>query len=63
MTELDPEFIEHTRLKAMHNWKWRNPYLVGFLTFLHPIGMLLSSVPAFFVYMLLWLVVWAYWPS
>jgi len=63
MNEQDSSFFEAQREKALYKWKWRNPYLVAFLTFLHPVGMLLSSIPAFFIYLISWLCIWLYWPD
>lgn len=48
---LDPEFVEAQREKALHKWRWRNPYLAAFPALLHPVGMLYTSVPFFVVYM------------
>ncbi len=63
MNEPSSDFIENTRQKAIYKWRWRNPYLIALLTFVHPLGMLLSSIPAFFVYLVLWFLVWVYWPN
>ncbi|MBC8232231.1 hypothetical protein H8E77_22015 [bacterium] len=58
---LDDDFIEAQRQKAIYKWKWRNPYLVAFLTFLHPFGMLLSSIPIFFVYLIISIIIQPLW--
>jgi len=60
---MDNDFVEHQRQQAIHKWKWRNPSLVAFLTFLHPLGILLTSIPAFFIYMLIWLFVYFGWKN
>jgi len=61
--ELDPEFLDHARYKAIHKWKWRNPYVVALLAFLHPLGMLLCSWPAALIFTIVWLLVLDYWPD
>jgi len=58
---LDPEFVEDERQKALHKWKWKNPFLAGFLAFLHPLGMLYTSVPAFVVYLAAWFAMLFFW--
>ena len=60
---LDPEFLEAQKHNALHKWKWKNPYLAGFLALLHPLGMLYTSIPAFLVYLVIWFCVIFYWPK
>lgn len=63
MRPMDKEVADVLRDKALHKWKWRNPFIVAGLVFLHPLGMLLSSIPTFFVYFFLWTLMFVYWPN
>lgn len=51
---MDNNFLEDAKHKAIHIWKWKNPYLAGFLAFLHPIGMIYTSFVATIVYIIVW---------
>ena len=59
----EEEFYSEQRFKAITKWKWKNPYLAAFLAFIHPIGMLYSSIPGAILYFLLWIAMFTYWPS
>lgn len=63
MAFVDAEFVELQRQKAITRWKWHNRYIAAILAFLHPLGMLYTSVPAFVVYMLAWLGMVMFWPA
>ena len=63
MPSTDEAFIEDQRRKAVSKWRWHNPYLAALLASIHPLGMLFTSVPAFFVYLIVWLAVWFWWPN
>ena len=58
--EIDPEFLAHVRHKAIHKWKWRNPYVAALLAFAHPLGILPCSVPAALICTIVWLLVYDY---
>jgi hypothetical protein len=60
---LDPEFVENQKQKTLHKWKWKNPLLAGLLAFLHPAGMLYSSVPGALVCLAIWLAMVIYWKN
>jgi len=51
---LNPEFIEDTKHKAIHTWRWKNPFIAGILAFLHPLGMLYTSLIATIIYIIVW---------
>lgn len=61
MFSLDPDFVEHQRQRAITRWKWHNPYLAAIFAFIHPIGMLYTSVSAFVMYLLAWSAVFLFW--
>lgn len=63
MVSLDEDFIQDQRRKAVSKWRWRNPYLAALLAFIHPVGMLFTSVPVFFVYLVIWLAMWVWWSN
>src|SRR5262249_47686361 len=63
MQSANDEFLEAQRQKALTKWKWHNPYIAALLSFIHPLGMLLTSVPAFFVYLTVWTMLWVWWPD
>lgn len=63
MADENEEFVDDQKRKALTRWKWHNPYVAALLAFIHPLGMLYTSVPAFVVYLLLWLGVFLYWPN
>lgn len=58
---LDHGFVEAQRQKALHPSKWKSLYFAGFLAFIHPGGMLHTSVPAFLAYLAIWLAMLLYW--
>lgn len=51
---LDPDFVADQKEKAIHKWTWHRPWLATALAFIHPLGMLYTSVPAFIVYLVAW---------
>jgi hypothetical protein len=53
------EYLEATRLNAIHKWKWRHPWLAATLGVL-PLGMLYTSVGAAIVYFLV-SIAWLSW--
>lgn len=57
------EFLADQRLRSVHEWKWRSPLLVGFLAFLHPLGLMLTSFCAAVFFMAVWLTLIHVWPS
>jgi len=60
---MEQDFAADQRTKALTRWKWRNPYWVALLAFVHPLGMLLSSTTAFVVYLAAWIALFVYWPG
>jgi hypothetical protein len=63
MQSSNDEFLETQRQKALTKWKWHNPYVAALLAFIHPIGMLLTSLPAFVIYLAAWTALWVWWPN
>jgi hypothetical protein len=63
MADVNNEFVEEQKRKALTRWRWHNPYVAALLAFIHPLGMLYTSIAAFVVYLVVWLAVFAYWPN
>lgn len=58
---MDQDFLNNTKYKAEKVWKWKSPWIAAILAFINPLGMLYTSIPAFFVYLILWLIIILNW--